>query len=152
MKRSTIATLATIALLGGGAYAVTQIPSDEPVATATTEPGVIESPAASESPTPASTETAAAPTDAEQVELTADEAAPQAACREYVASKWENAEYPTEREDEWAVTVDGDSATATWILVAVPDPEPGESWEKVGYDCTVSFTADTPSVESVWTR
>lgn len=63
MKRSTIATLATIAgvaLVGGGAYAVTQIPGDEPAASATTEPGVIESPAASgdESSTPIPAESA----------------------------------------------------------------------------------------------
>lgn len=66
MKRATIATLATVAgvaLLGGGAYAVTQIPGGEPTASATTEPGVIESPTATpepdEAPTPAESATPA---------------------------------------------------------------------------------------------
>lgn len=64
MRRSTIATLATVAgvaLVGGGAYAVTQIPGDEPTTSATTEPGVIDTPAADPSSTPAPQVTAGEP-------------------------------------------------------------------------------------------
>src|SRR5690606_2192431 len=73
--------------------------------------------------------------------LSADEGAAQVACRDYMASRWDNATYPAEREIEWAFSSGEGLISATWKLAEVPNPTPGESARDYAFDCTFDPTS-----------
>ncbi|MBO3663741.1 hypothetical protein [Microbacterium stercoris] len=143
MKSSTTAALVGVLALaavgGGAAYAMSQ---PAPAETTNSAGAQTPTPTPTESATPEASEPTPAAGSAPSV--TPD----QETCRDYVASKWQNAEYPAERETDWATEQSADGGLiVTWKLDgSAAKGGPGGSTTR-DYTFTCTLAADGSLVE-----